>query len=90
VYAVHMDTLIWIIISGMAVAFSTELLIRVLQWWVEPRSVRVWGTVPLSLGACYLVGIPYPSIVVATLAVGFFSTTLLLIIDRASIVSIRR
>jgi hypothetical protein len=85
-----MDTLIWIIISGMAVAFTTELLIRVLQLWVAPRNVRVWGTVPLSLGACYLVGIPYPSIVVATFAVGFFSTTLLLIIDRASIVSIRR
>jgi hypothetical protein len=85
-----MDTLIWIIISGMAVAFTTELLNRILQWWNAPRNVRLWGTVPLSLGACYLVGIPFPSIVVTTLAVGFFSTTLLLIIDRASIVNIRR
>jgi hypothetical protein len=89
-----MDILIWSILTGAAVGFTVELINNTrgnwFWWFPSARSVRLWSTLPLSYGALYLLGVSFPSIVVATLAAGFFSNTLLLLIDRASIVNIRR
>lgn len=88
-----MDILIWTIVVGAAVAFAIELVNLTLGqwiWWLSPRAVRGWFTIPLSFGGLYLLGVSFPSIVVATLAAGFFSNALLILIDRASIVNIRR
>jgi hypothetical protein len=85
-----MELLTWTIVAGMATAFSTEFIIRLVDNWIHPRIVRVVLTIPIAYGASWCLGVSFPSIVTATLAAGFFSTTLLLIVDRASIVNIRR
>jgi hypothetical protein len=88
-----MDILIGTIVAGLAVAFSTEFLNSTLGdwiWWWYPRVARLVLTIPFSFGACLLLGISWPAIVVTTLAAGFFSNAVLLILDRASIVNIRR
>ena len=85
-----MEILLLTIVAGMATAFSTEFVIRLFDNWIHPRTMRIILTIPFSFGASWCLGVVYPSIIATTLAAGFFSTTLLLIIDRASIVSIRR
>jgi hypothetical protein len=88
-----MDTLIWTIVVGLATAFVVEFLNNTVGswiWWLSPRAVRLWLTIPIAFGATLLLGVPWPSDVVVTLAAGFFSNALLLLLERASIVNIRR
>lgn len=85
-----MDLLINVALAGMATGFATEVLIKLFTVWLPPRIIRIFASLPLSYFALYLLEVQYPSILVATLAAGFFSNALLLILDRAPIVNIRR
>jgi hypothetical protein len=84
-----MDLLIWTILAGMANAFIVAFLNGTLgnTWWFpSSRTIRLSITLPVCFGAAYLLGSAWPSIVVVTLAAGFFSNAVLLLLDRAAIV----
>jgi len=88
-----MNAFIWTLVIGMAVAFAIELINNTLGdwvWWLSPRAVRLWLTVPLAFGASWLIGLPWDELVVVTFAAGFFSNALLILLNRASIVNIKR
>jgi hypothetical protein len=88
-----MDILLETILVGLAVGFAIAFINSTLGdylWWLSPRVVRLSLTIPFSFGSAWLLGISWPSIVVVTLAAGFISNGLLLLLDRASIVSIKR
>lgn len=88
-----MDILIWSIVAGLANSFTVEFLNVALGrfWWFpSPRTIRLSITLPVCFGAAWLLGVAWPEIVVCTLAAGFISNGLLLFLDRASIVSIKR
>lgn len=88
-----MDILIWTILAGLANSFAVEFLNVTLGrfWWFpSPRTVRLVLTLPFCFGAVWLLGAWWPEIIVCTLAAGFISNGLLLLLDRASIVNIRR
>ena len=88
-----MDILFETILVGLAVGFAIAFINSTLGdyiWWLYPRAVRLVLTIPFAFGGSWLLGTPWPSIVVVTLAAGFVSNGLLLLLDRASIVSIKR
>jgi hypothetical protein len=74
-----MDILIYVIISGVAVAFATEFVSAIVGY---PRVLKIILTSPLAFGACYLFGITFPQIWVCALAASFVSTSLLQILNR--------
>jgi hypothetical protein len=88
-----MNAFIWTLVIGMAVAFVIELINNTLGnwvWWLSPRVVRLWLTIPFAFGASWLIGLAWDELVVVTLASGFFSNALLILLNRATIVSIKR
>jgi hypothetical protein len=74
-----MDILIYVIISGVAVAFATDFVSAIGGY---PRVQKHILTSPLAFGACYLFGISFPQIWVCALAASFVSTSLLQILNR--------
>lgn len=88
-----MDILFETAVIGLAVGFAIAFINSTFGeyiWWVSPRAVRLSLTIPFAFGGSWLMGVSWPSIVVVTLAAGFISNGLLLLLDRASIVSIKR
>ena len=73
-----MDTLIWIIISGMAVGYVTEIL----STFANPRIIKLSLTLPLSFLACWLLGLVGPILIVAGFAAAFFSLATLQLLNR--------
>jgi len=88
-----MDILFETAVIGLAVGFAIAFINSTLGdylWWLYPKVVRLFLTIPFAFGGAWLLGVTWPSIVVVTLAAGFISNGLLLLLDRASIVSIKR
>lgn len=77
-----MDILISVIIAGMAVGYVTELLSTLLDFWVEPKTVKMITTVPLATGALYLLGIFDWSLVVLAPASGFLALAIMSVVNR--------
>jgi hypothetical protein len=83
-----MDTLITIIISGMAVSYITELLSQIFKKTVI---IKLFATLPLTLLACWLLGLTGVQLAIGAIAAAFFSLASLLILSRpVSIQTINR
>jgi hypothetical protein len=88
-----MDILGLSILAGLANSFTVEFVNVIFGrfWWFPaPRAIRLIFTLPICYGALWLLGVQLPDIAIATLAAGFISNALLLLLERASIVNIRR
>lgn len=68
-----MDILIWVIISGGAVAFTTELVGLVLDRWMDPRVVKQVITAPIAALYLWLVGISGWELLVGSLGASFIA-----------------
>ena len=68
-----MDILTWVIISGGAVAFTTELVGLVLDRWMDPRVVKQIITAPIAAVFLWLVGITGWELLVGSLGAGFIA-----------------
>lgn len=77
-----MDILIVVIISGMAVAFTTELIASVVEAMFSPRIIKLILTAPLSFLACWFLDLGGFQLIVAALAAAFFSTVTLHLINK--------
>lgn len=74
-----MDILIYTVISGLAVAFSTEFISTIFG---SARLVKLILTIPFSYGACWLLGIGFPQIIICALAASLISTFLLQFLNK--------
>jgi hypothetical protein len=77
-----MDTLIDIIISGIAVSFIVEYLIMVTGGLFNARIVRAILTLPLSAIACWYLDIFGFELIVAAPASAFLSLAATLLVNR--------
>jgi hypothetical protein len=77
-----MDILIAVVISGMAVAFTTELIASIVETMFSPRIVKLILTAPLSFVACWFLDVVGFQLIVASLAAAFFSTVTLHLINK--------
>jgi hypothetical protein len=77
-----MDTLISVLIVGMAVGYLTELASSLLELFISPKTVKMVFTVPLSLGGLYLLGYFDWSLVVLAPAAGFTALALMSVVSR--------
>lgn len=85
-----MDTLIVILISGMAVAYLTELITTFTEEFFSPRIVRAVLTLPLSITACWFLDLTNFELAVGSSAAAFFSLALLRVVNRPAIVQTLR
>jgi hypothetical protein len=88
-----MDILGLSILAGLANSFTVEFVNVILGrvWWFpSARTIRLVFTLPICFGALWVLGAPWPDIAIATLSAGFISNGVLLLLERASIVNIRR
>jgi hypothetical protein len=76
-----MDILFYVVISGLAVAFTTEFISELFG---KARLIRLLLTLPLAYGACWLFGISWQQSIVCALAASFISTFLLQLVDKAT------
>jgi NhaP-type Na+/H+ or K+/H+ antiporter len=82
-----MDLLISVIIVGMAAGYVTETLAML----YDRPYIRLLSTLSVSAAGLYFSGVVGTSLVIATLAAGFFSALLLKVINRPVVVdSLRR
>jgi hypothetical protein len=64
-----MDTLISIILVGFAVGYLIEFLGDLFQFYLDPALIKKWGSLPLSVGGCFLLeGFTLGTIVMAPAA----------------------
>lgn len=77
-----MDILIHVLIAGMAVGYVTELLGSLLDSWVDPTTLKMWLTVPLSAGALFLWGHFDFTLITLAPAAGFFALVLMKVVNR--------
>lgn len=77
-----MDTLIHVILAGMAVGYITELLGTILDSWVDSSLVKLWTTLPLSAGALYLFGHFDLTLITLAPAAGFFALVMMKVVNR--------
>lgn len=77
-----MDTLIHVILAGMAVGYVTELLGTILEPWVDSSLLKMWATLPLSVGALYLLGHFDLTLVTLAPAAGFFALIIMKVVNR--------
>ena len=66
-----------VILSGMAVAFITELVSTLLERFIAPRVVKNVLTLPLAFLSLYLFNVLGYSLVIGAFAAAFFSTAAL-------------
>jgi uncharacterized membrane protein len=86
-----MSILISIIISGMAVAYTTEFISSIGEKFFNPRTVKLILTLPLAVLASWLLGLSGFVLVVASPAAAFFSLATLQLLNRpASIQTVSR
>jgi hypothetical protein len=74
-----MDTLITIIISGMAISYIVELLSQIFK---STNIIKIFTTLPLALLACWLLGLTGFTLIVGAIAAAFFSLASLLLLNR--------
>ena len=74
-----MDTLIIVIISGMATGYILEFIGSLMS---SDRLLKRILTLPLSYGAAWLMGITGLPLIVIGLAYAFFSLTILHLLNR--------
>jgi hypothetical protein len=78
-----MDTFISVLLVGMAVGYITELLSSLLEMYIEPKTLKMWLTVPLSLGGLYLMlGTLTWQLAVLAPAAGFFALAVMAVVNR--------
>lgn len=77
-----METLSFVIISGLAVAYTVELLAIPIKSFFNEKIFKNVLTLPFSFIACWFLGLTGFELVVASLAAGFFSTASLLFVNR--------
>lgn len=79
-----MDILITALLVGLAVSFVVETLVDWFDTWISSRWLRHLLTLPLSLLACWQLGLFGPTLFIAALAGGFFSLTASKIANKVS------
>lgn len=77
-----MDTFIYLIIVGFAVAFITEFASTILETWIDPSGIKKWSTLPLAIVGCWVAGIAGLELVIASPAAAFVSLAALWVINR--------
>jgi hypothetical protein len=77
-----MDTLITVIVIGMAVGYVTELLSNLLELYITPKTLKLVTSTPLSVGAFYLFGIFDWTLIVLAPAAAFFALAAMSIVNR--------
>jgi hypothetical protein len=77
-----MELLIEVIIAAAATAYLTELISTLLEALFPPRIVKMILTPIFAFLACWAFGIHDYSLVVCTLAAGFFSVSALHLLNR--------
>jgi len=82
-----MDTLIGIIISGIAVSFSIEFINMATESFFSPKILRAILTLPLTFYAAWLLGITGFTLVIAGPAAGFISVVATQIVTRPASVT---
>lgn len=80
-----MDTLITALLVGFAASFVVETLVDWFDTWISSRWIRHTLTFPLSLLACWQLGLFGPTLFVAALAAGFFSLTASKLANKVSV-----
>jgi ABC-type bacteriocin/lantibiotic exporter with double-glycine peptidase domain len=79
-----MELLSIVVVSGLAVGYVVELTTSLLGRLFSPRIIRAIVNLPLSLLSCYLLGVTSWPLVVTTLASGFISLAVILLVNRPS------
>lgn len=78
-----MDTFIAVLLVGMAVGYITELISSLLEPFIEPKTLKMWLTVPLSLGGLYLLTNTLDwKLAVLAPAAGFFALAVMAVVNR--------
>lgn len=78
-----MDLLITILVTGMAVGYVTELLVK----FLPTNFVKVGLTLPLAILSNWLLGLTNYELAVAAPASGFFALFILSVINRPVVVN---
>ena len=77
-----MDSLISILISGMAVAYVIELLVFLTSSVLNPKFVKMGLTLPLSVLSCYLLGVTGWSLIIFGLAASCIALIVVFFVNR--------
>lgn len=77
-----MDILISVVISGMAVAYLTELVSIVTEAFFSPRIIKLILTLPLSFIAVWFLDLKGFEVPIGGLAAAFISLALLQLVNR--------
>jgi ABC-type transport system involved in multi-copper enzyme maturation permease subunit len=72
-----MNTLIVVLISGMAAGYVVELIVAISERWLSAKITRVILTAPLSVYTVYVQGLTGATLVVAGFAAAFFALAVL-------------
>lgn len=85
-----MDTLIVIIISGMAVSYVVEFVSSLVDKLIPPRIIKMLLTLPLGILATWLLGLYGNMVFVAGTAAAFFSLVVLHLLNRNDNVDVQQ
>jgi hypothetical protein len=83
-----MDILVVVVLAGLAASFIVEMLVALLETWVSAKAMRMVFTLPLTVVACWQLELFGATLVVASLAAGFFSLTMSRLANKVSSASV--
>jgi hypothetical protein len=81
-----MNTLIVVLISGMAAGYVVELLVAITERWLSSKVLRAIITAPLSVLAAYTFGLTGWMLLVVGLAAAFFALVVINLIIKPEVV----
>lgn len=82
-----MELFFIVLVAGMASAMVVGFISELLESFISSKLLRIVLTLPSSLLASWLLGLGENTLIVSTLAAGFFSAVLLTLVSRAATVT---
>jgi len=77
-----MDSLVLVILSGMAVAYIVELLVSLTSRFLSPKFLKIILTFPLNVLSCYLLGVIGWSLIIFGLAASCIALIVVFFVNR--------
>jgi hypothetical protein len=77
-----MDIFFYTVVAGMAVTYVSELIGSTVERLFDPRLLKRIISLPLSVGATWLIGLHGIRLAVVAPAAGFFSLAIMIILNR--------
>ena len=82
-----MDIIIYTLISGLAVAYTVELLTSIIPFQWFDRILKRFGTLPLAAFGCWVFDIQGLSLIICSCAASFVALFVVFFVNRPTVIT---